>query len=125
MRFRCSECLEYIYYKCIGIILFYVVAICHLAKAFIELNCCCCFGGEELPTASLGSQSKIIKKAKDGGLVEKLLDEENQDIESNDPVEEHKSHEVTDPLVLGHDIENQMKVAGDLVNSDGYGLTTV
>lgn len=102
MRFGCSECLEYIYYNCIGKILFYVVAICYLGKAFIELNCCCCFRKEESQAPSSAFKTKQIEK----------------DIENQYPVEEHKSHEVTNSIGPPPDIENQMEVAGDSVNPD-------
>lgn len=125
-----------------------------LDKAFIALNWCCCFWNDSVRSLWYWQRKKqqdiknkkivdkLIKddtKIKDGTnkpvdeLKEKKTDavEEHKD---DSAVEEHKSHEVTNPLVMDHDIENQvealedsaqMKVVGDLVNPDGCDLTEV
>ena len=55
-----SRCLECMYYKFFGKIMFYLVAVCHISAACINIYCCKCLQNSESGSEDNAEESEIV-----------------------------------------------------------------
>jgi hypothetical protein len=75
----CSRFLQSIYYKCIGQVIFYSVAIFHIIVAYITTKCCDCLRNEESVDIKLPIISEKIDEPaieQDAKIAEDQVDDE-------------------------------------------------